>query len=1172
MSTPKSSFRRTPQKIFFCAFLCTVYLLTIAVASFAQSDNSSIAGVVTDPSGAVVANASITLTNEQNGAIRKVATNRSGFYTIPGLAPGKYTVMISAEGFNTVTMTNNNLDPSVPSTVNIALSVGATAQQVEIRANETTLQADSSTLGRVITSSQADNLPLNGRNPIYLALTKAGITSVSSNVSSFSFSTGLGALNINGGRERDNLLTYDGAVAVRIRASGDSIGTPDLDAVQEVQVLATNYPAEYGRSIGGQVRIITKSGGDNFHGSLYEYFQNPVLNANTWVRNNNTVNNNNPAYPAALKTNYVGHFTFNQFGGNVNGPLVVPHVLPKGKVFFLYSEALVRYNPLQTNAVTVPNPAFRTGDFSALLAGSSKHYIKDPQSPLPCSAATGGPGCFSGNIIPQNRLSANGVGLLTAFPNPTPNFSLGSANLLTTGTNPEQQQIDSGNLDIVPTQKDYVRFRLIHFYYHEDNPFATSNYGDVPRIYSRPNETGSLDYVHTFHERMSNEFLFTASHDVARLSIDTSTGTYNRARYGINFPYLFPQGKDLPNKIPTIAFDTTTSITTLDGSTYPSHSQGELFDFADTFTRVIGNHLIRVGGLYERSGENDDDQIAFANSTPGQTNNQNGKFDFSSGNTLGSSYDIADAALGLFNTYSEVGPRNETPNRANMYEFFAQDSWKVTLKLHFEYGVRYSSIHPYYSLWNNAGTFDPAFYSPVNAIQVSPTTGNPIAGTGDPLNGTVLWGSGFTSSAQGHVPIASSNQYNNLFHNLPRGYIHVQKFLFQPRLGIAYQLNGKTVLRTGFGRYVNRQGVSDGVFAGGIPPLQQLVSISAGSVDNPGGTAASTGSYPQLSGAINQASPQPEAYTWNVSVEREIGYDTVADISYVGRHALHQQFEGDLNQAPVGTAQAYGTNGVNAHRPYLGYAAITEVYQGDTAFYQGLQIDVNHRYSKNLGFGVAYTYAHSRDCGSFQKNFLPNFLDPKGLCGNSDYDIRQVLAINSVYRIPFPNGNRIANEVLGGWQISQSYQFQTGIPLSVSTSQDVAGVGSGFQAQLLQIAPGANLKGNGKFSVGADSNSWFNTKNTDGSNIFTLPPAGTFTTQRNRNILYGPGSANYNASLQKRFQTFENQSLIFRFDAFDFPNHPNWSAPDSTYTDATFGKVTSKTGQRSMQASLRYSF
>jgi hypothetical protein len=190
--------------------------------------------------------------------------------------------------------------------------------------------------------------------------------------------------------------------------------------------------------------------------------------------------------------------------------------------------------------------------------------------------------------------------------------------------------------------------------------------------------------------------------------------------------------------------------------------------------------------------------------------------------------------------------------------------------------------------------------------------GIPIAGSGDPLNGTVLWGNGFTPDAKNH--------------------------LFQPRLGIAYQLNDKTVLRTGFGRYVNRQGVSDGVFAGGISPLQQLVSISAGSVDNPGGTAGATGSYPQLSGAISQASPQPEAYTWNVSIEREIGFDTVADISYVGRHALHQQFQGDLNQAPLGTAQQFGTNGVNAHRPFASYAAITEVYQGDTAFYQDCRL------------------------------------------------------------------------------------------------------------------------------------------------------------------------------------------------------------------------------------------
>ncbi len=247
-------------------------------------------------------------------------------------------------------------------------------------------------------------------------------------------------------------------------------------------------------------------------------------------------------------------------------------------------------------------------------------------------------------------------------------------------------------------------------------------------------------------------------------------------------------------------------------------------------------------------------------------------------------------------------------------------------------------------------------------------------------------------------------------------------------------------------------------------------------------------------------------------------------------------------------------------------------YQGDTALYQGLQVDVNHRFSHSLGFGVAYTFAHSQDCGSFQKNILPNILDSKGLCGNADYDVRQVLVLNSIYQIPFHSGSRLVNQALGGWQVSQAYQFQTGSPFNIATSQDIAGVGAGFQGQFLQITPGAHLRGNGKFSVGNDGNSWFNTKNGDGSPIFTTPTMGTFTSQHNRNLIYGPGSANYNASLQKKFQTFEGQALSFRFDAFNFPNHPNFATPDTTYVDAAFGKVTSKTGQRAMQASLRYSF
>lgn len=1197
--------KRFGEYLSFCLRLAAAMIFAmLSATAIAQSDLASVSGTVTDATGALIQNADVTLTSDTTGAVHKTATNRSGLYTIPSLAPGRYTITVDAKGFEQFISKGNNLEPSVPTTVNLRLSIQSTTQSVTVQASEMTLEADSATLGREISAKQIESLPVNGRNPIYVALTKAGITSgptsgvtanataAGSNLSTFNFSTGQGALQINGARDRDNLITFDGAVAVRIRASGDSVGVVDMENVQEVQVLSANYPPEYGRSVGGQIRITTRSGTDKFHGSLYEYLQNPDLNANTWVRNHNYVNNSNPNYPAALKTNFVAPFTYNQFGGNINGPLYIPHLLPKGKVFFLYSEAFVVYPQTVTAPVTVPNPAFRTGDFSSLINQANpanNHYLRNPQSGLSCNAQTGaGGGCFSGNMIPLGSRSANGVGLLSIYPSPTPNFQVGTANLLQIAKYPAHQEIDSGNLDIVPTEKDYIRFRLTHFFYHEDNPFSAA-FNNVPRLYDRPNQTGSLDWVRTFNSHTINEVLITASHDAARLSIDTSPEAYNgqgpaysRGSYGINYPFLFPNTKDLPNKIPTVQFLTTTSITTMDGSTYPSHSQGEIFDYADTFTRLIGDHTLRAGFLYERSGENDDDQIAFSASNAGQTNNQNGQFAFSTSNPNTTGYDLADAVLGNYYTYAEVGARDETPYRGNLYEFFVQDAWKVTPKLHLEYGARYSSIHPYYSLWNNAGSFDPAFYSPTTAIQVSKSTGNPIAGTGDPLDGTVLWGNGFTSDAAKHVAAAASGQYSGLFHNLPRGYTHVQKFLFQPRVGIAYQLDSKTVLRSGVGRYVNRQGVSDFVFAGGIPPLQQVASLSNGNVDNPG--AGANGSYPTLSGAIDQSSPQPEAYIWNASVEREIGFNTVAEVSYVGRHALHQQLGANLNQLQPGTLTNSANKGIaaNALRPYSGYGPINYVEQNDTAFYQGLQIDINRRFTHDLGFGVAYTYASSHDCDSFQKQVIPNTFDPKSICGPSDYDIRQVLALNAVYHLPFRTHSRLLNEALGGWQLTQAYQFQTGAPFSVATTQDIAGVGPGSGAQLLQIAPGANLKGNGKFSnTNTDSNQWFRVVNTDGSQIFTTPPAGTFTAQKNRNILRAPGQAYFNASLQKSFSIFAEQALTFRVDAFNFPNHPNWNAPDTTYVDQavygntsspTFGKVTSKNGQRSLQASLRYSF
>ncbi|QHS50625.1 carboxypeptidase-like regulatory domain-containing protein [Edaphobacter sp. 12200R-103] len=1159
MKNFKCSFSFAQRKWLLPISLAACILFSGAVSGYAQSDLSGVSGTITDSSGAVVRGATVTVTDEATGVVHTAATNDSGYYTIPSLSPGLYTISVTATNFQKTTSNGNNLDPNVSTTANLQLTVGSTSDVMEVSAQETAIQTESTVLGRVITSKQAEMLPLSGRNPITLALLKAGVTSTSGNVSNFQFSTGLGGLNINGARERDNLVTYDGAVAVRVRANGDSTGVVDLENVQEVQVLATNYPAEYGRSVGGQVRIITKAGTDKFHGSIYEYLQNPIFNANTWVRNH-AANNNDPTLPQSVKSNYVAPFTYNQFGFSVNGPLYVPHVIPKGKVFFLYSEAFVRYPGTDTKPVTVPNPAFRSGDFSSIAT-----HIRDPKAAGTCDPVSGGPACFPGNIIPKDRLSPNGVGLLSIFPTPTPGFLVGTQNLLQIAKHPQTQQIDTGNLDIIPTDKDYIRFRLTHFYYYENNPFSAA-YSLVPRVFNRPAQTASLDWVRSFSPNTMNEVLITVAHSADRLFIDTSSGLYNRTKYGVNYPFLFPDGKDLPNKIPTVSFLSSTYVTGMDGSAYPSHSQGATFDYADTFTHIMGNHTLRAGALYERVQYNDYDQISGQNSVPGQTNNQNGKFEFTNANRAGTGLDLADAALGLFSSYAEVGARAETPYRSNMFEFFAQDSWKATPKLHVDYGMRYSIVRPFYSLWNNIGTFDPAFYNAANAVKLD-VNGNPIPGSGDPLNGTVLFGNGFTESAKAHVALANTGAANDLFHNLPRGYMDVHYTTFQPRIGLSYAVNQKTVLRSGFGRYMSRQGVSDGVFEGGAPPLQSYAGISGGSADNPGGGAQ--GSFPTISGRVDRSSPQPESYVWNLSVERELPLHTVLGVAYVGRRGLHGQFQANMNQAPVGSvaaAKAAGLN-INSYRPYAGYGPITIVWQGSGSTYNGLQLDLNHRFQKGVSFGLAYTYAHANDCGSFQKNFLPNFYDPKFLCGASDYDIRQAFTMNSITEIPFHSGSRLANQVLGGWQISQIYNFQTGVPLSVTTGTDIAGVGAGGGAQFYSTVDGARLGADGKFSAGtSDQNFWFNPK------AFAAPAANTFTSQHTRNILRAPGVMNFNAGLQKKFQTFENQFLTFRFEAFNFPNHPNLSAPDTNPTSSTFGRVTSKTGQRSMQASLRYTF
>jgi len=1117
-------------------------LCLLGSAVFGQSDSSSINGTIKDPSGAAVPNAKVVAKNEATGETREALSSGSGTYVIPSIKSGFYTLTVEVAGFKKFESKNNKVDANLPATLDVDLSIGQTSETVEVTATVAAVQSETAQLGRLVEGKQLSELQLNGRNPIFLALLKPGVRGGS--LAGFSFGLSTGGFAINGSRGQDNLITFDGAVGIRTRANGESIGTADLDAVQEVQILTANYSAEYGRSAGGQIRIVTKTGTQQFHGAVYEYLRNRELDANSWTNNRNgTPRQQN---------------NFNQFGWNFNGPLFIPKLFntDKSKVFFFVGQEWVRRRSVSSGFRTVPSVAMRNGDFSELLQTNSfvsgTRIVRDPTNGNP----------FPNNVIPANRLSPNGKALMSVYPTPNLAVPQGTSNWFGLRGVPTNQRKDTYALDVIPTQKDSVKFRMSFFHFLDYNPFQTG-FLISARTFDRPNQTASLNWTRTINPTTVNETLITASRDQVFIDME-NTPEFDRTKYGINYPYIFPDGKDRPNKLPAVDVNNLSGYT---GSPYPSKSTGPIYVISNNTTKIWNNHTIKFGVLFERAGQNDYDQINIQG-VPGGSDNQNGRFEFRDARPGGSGLAMADMVLGLASNYAEIGTRSFTPYRGHMLEWFFQDGWKVNDRLKLELGLRVTTIQPYFSLWRNMAVFDPALYDPSRAVQVDRTTGNPIPGTGDQYNGIVIPGDGWPDAAQGRVPIATSGEFNRLFRNYPKQYSNVNT-IFQPRVGLAYSLNNKTVVRAGVGRFSTRLGVSDSTFLGGNPPLQPLASIPTPLVDNPGG--GSRASFPLSVTSQDRIYPIPESWAWNVTVEREIGFRTNVEVSYVGRKGLHLLRERNINQLAPGTVQA--NPGVNANflRPYKGYGPIRMSNAEASSFYNAFQLGVNRRFASGFSYGFAYTLSKSTDNGSGPRDILPNAFDASNLWGPSGFDTRHIAVINFIYELPFlRNNNSLLGKTLGGWQFSGVTQFQTGTPFSVGTGDDFAGVGPGSGGQFWVL--NGDIKYPKQFAASASDNAFWFDPGPANARLFTRPANGTFVTQNVRNIVYNPGFQNWNLSLFKNFRLTERMNLQFRADGFNYPNHPNWNGPDTNPNSANFGKVTSKGSERNLQFGLRLGF
>ena len=1159
------------SKVPYLLVACTVFLF-FSISVFAQSDVGSISGFVRDPSGAVVPNAKVVIKNEGTGNEHSVTTDQQGRYIVTNLLPGMYTMTAEAGGFKKFQSTSNKLNANSALSLSAELAVGQASETIEVSSTASPLQTESGAVQKNISAQQIQAQELNGRNPIFMASLIPGVRS-GSTMGDFNFSLTNGGYNINGTRSQDTLITIDGAPATRTRANGTGITVPNVDATQEIQVLTADYSAEYGRTAGGQIRIVTKSGTTDFHGDASEYFRNSAMNANTWTRNLNK------------STNFASPFRYNDFGFDVGGPVAIPHVWEKWrqKFFWFAAEEWTRYRFTDTQEQAVPTDLMRKGNFSELLGPNPWYkgvtHIYDPTTCPAPGAASCKP--YAGNIIPANQLSRNGIAILNAYPTATPGYFNGKNNWIGQAAHPINQRKGTLNGDILPNDRNHIEFRRTDFSYLEYQPFDQGS-GLTPKYFNRPNQVNSLAWIWTISPTMINEARATVSLDDVYIPVNEAAAGFHRSTLGIDYPFLMPAGKDIGGKIPTVNVP---SFYGLAGGPYPSHSTGPIYTASDSMTKVAGNHTIKFGFSFEYSGENDEDQINVS-TVPGGSNNQNGTFTFTDtgvGSTSG--VGLANLALGAADSYTEIGPRAYTLWRGQMYEAFVQDSWQVTQKLHINYGVRETTMTPFYPLWGNADYFDPKLYNAAQAVQVDKKTGNAIVGTGNQYNGVVIPGfDKFPSTAIGRVPAAGNSAYNGLLtSNLPRGYSQTTS-QFQPRLGIAYQINPKTVIRTGGGRFLTRMGLLDNIFPGGNSPFQPFVTVNNVSVDNPGAALNSGIAAPITITTLNKNLKPPESWNWNFTVERELPLNSVLSVAYVGHRGLHGWEVFDINQPLPGTVVS-GTN-ANYVRPYKGFAAIQQEQSVSNSIYNSLQISWNRRFTSGSSFGFDYTLAKSMDDSSNYRDIVPDTYNTRNLWGPSEFDTRHSVDVTFSYDLPFFRDQRtLAGKLLGGWELTGIAQFQTGTPCGVGSNNDYANVGEfgklgcgTGEGQFWVVNGTSSILGPpivGQFAGPTGTAKYFATTDAAGNPIFSKPPTGTFNLQNGvRDNIYQPGFQNWNLGLFKKFAINERTGFEFRAEAYNFINHPNWGGVNFDPTSGQFGEVTGKStsNPRNLQLSLRYFF
>ncbi|WP_080507484.1 carboxypeptidase regulatory-like domain-containing protein [Bryobacter aggregatus] len=1135
--------------LLFLSFLCVAELS-------AQTASGSISGTVTDAQSASLVNAKVTITDQDKRSVIEATTDASGRFSFPQLAPGNYTLHVQAPGFRRIEQKNITLNANdklaLPTFV---AEIGSIDQTIEVSAQALELQTESAERGSAIVGKQLQNVAVNGRG--YLALVNLAPGVVSTVNLQTAGSGGLGSISANGARTSQNNLTLDGIGNVDTGSNGGQLATISLDSVQEFKILTSNYQAEYGRSSGAQISVVTKSGSSEFHGSAYLFHRHEGLNANNWKNNRDGLQRNK--------------YRYNDPGYTIGGPVFIPKVFNrnKDKLFFFFSQEYQKQLvPQSTRNVTMPTALERKGDFSQTVDnnGNPFPYIKDPLSSLPCNSTSIG-GCFAdGGVlgkIPASRLYAPGLAILNFYPLPNAQLATNKGfNFQSQVSDTQPRREDALRVDYNISSKWKMFGRFVN-----NTDVITTNYASFvmngnyaspnQHIDARPARSTAFSVTTLISPTMTNEATFGVGQN--KINIDGAGDGLTRKKNGLSdLPQLYPSAVQ-GDYLPSFAFGgsrlaNSPSRNLLDA---PFVNYNTTIDFIDNLSKVWNGHTIKTGIYFSRSRK---DQSSFAPF--------NGTYNFGdlASNPLDTGYGYANAAVGVYQTFQQASQYANGMYRYTNVEGYIQDNWKVNRRLTLDYGLRLYWIQPQFDAALQTSTFLPNRFDPAKAsrlwkpalnaagqqIAVDPLTGatNPVSSVGRIITGS---GNILNGVAQAGKDVSKYLMENRGIH-------------WAPRFGFAYDLTGKQnlVLRGGGGMFYDRfQG--NEVFAMlQNPPTTFSPTLFNGflkDIDSKNALLA-----PPSLDAFSYDGKVATVYNFNVGIQARVPFGMVLDTSYVGSISNHLLQRLNLNAIPYGATflpqnqdptkvaatpnAILGNNAYNQDflRPYQGFGNINLHQMGGTSNYNSLQVSLNKRFSKGFLFGLAYTWSKALTTasgdGSFFRIDSNNRLANYGL---ADFHRAQTLAVNYVYELPgishYISSKSWLHSAIDGWQISGITVAQTGQPFDVGMS--ISGVGNQNLTGSYTEGARINLIGNPLTGTSQDPYKRLNAA------AYTTPPVGTIGLTAPVRYLIRPGFVNYDFTLQKTFLFTERTRLQLRADAFNVFNHTQFNGINSTLNFAS---------------------